>query len=487
MVARAKGEKKPQPLSLHIRPIAFADPLTLVPALAKDPVFAFLDSAAADPGAGDEDRGRYSYLCADPWRVITADDTTVRVDSRPVAGDPFAVLAATLAEIAEDEPVACPVPFATGLCGVLGYGLGAWLERLAPAPADRLALPAMTLGVYDCVAAFDLRARKAWIVSSGRPERDPRRRAARALARAEALERRLAAVSLVPDETAAAYEKTGSWRAERPRAAILAAIGKTIDAIEAGELFQANITQRFLADLPPGLDDLTLYRRLRRLSPAPFAALVGCGADHRLIGASPERFLRLGAEGRVETRPIKGTRRRDADPARDAAQAAALVASEKDRAENLMIVDLMRNDLGRVCAIGSVRVPRLIALESFASVHHLVSAVEGRLRPGLGAIDLLRACFPGGSVTGAPKIRAMDLITALEPARRGWYCGSVAWIGADGAMDSNIVIRSLTRAGATLIAQAGGAITAPSDPAEEYEESLIKMAPLLSALDGIER
>lgn len=140
-------------MSLHIRPIAFADPLTLVPALAKDPVFAFLDSAAADPGAGDEDRGRYSYLCADPWRVITADDTTVRVDSRPVAGDPFAVLAATLAEIAEDEPVACPVPFATGLCGVLGYGLGAWLERLAPAPADRLALPAMTLGVYDCADA----------------------------------------------------------------------------------------------------------------------------------------------------------------------------------------------------------------------------------------------------------------------------------------------------------------------------------------------
>ena len=224
---------------------------------------------------------------------------------------------------------------------------------------------------------------------------------------------------------------------------------------------------------------------MRAASPAPFAAFLGLGEGAAVVSASPERFLRLGADGRVETRPIKGTRPRRADAAADAAEARALLDSAKDRAENLMIVDLLRNDIGRVCAVGSVRVPVLCGLESFASVHHLVSVVEGRLAPGRTAVDLLRACFPGGSVTGAPKVRAMEIIAELEPARRGPYCGSIAWLGADGGMDSSIIIRTLCiGASGRVAAQAGGGIVADSDPAAEHEESLTKAAALLRALDG---
>ncbi|MCW2239241.1 anthranilate/para-aminobenzoate synthase component I [Azospirillum canadense] len=262
-------------------------------------------------------------------------------------------------------------------------------------------------------------------------------------------------------------------------------VTRALDYIRAGDIYQANITQRFLADRPAGLDDYALFERLRALSPAPFAAFLNCGPRLRIASASPERFIRLSASGAIETRPIKGTRPRYADPALDAAAAAELVGSVKDRAENLMITDLLRNDLGRVAALGSVRVPVLYGLESFASVHHLVSVVTAQLRPGLGPVDLLRAACPGGSITGAPKIRAMEIIDELEPARRGAYCGSVAWIGFDGAMDSSIVIRSLSLTPDAVVAQAGGGIVADSDPAAEHEEMLVKVRPLLRALDQV--
>ncbi|WP_244439515.1 anthranilate synthase component I family protein [Azospirillum baldaniorum] len=259
-----------------------------------------------------------------------------------------------------------------------------------------------------------------------------------------------------------------------------------LEYIRAGDIYQANFTQRFLAERRDGLDSYALYRRLRAISPAPFAAYLDCGPRLRIASASPERFIRLSAAGEVETRPIKGTRPRYADPAADAAAAAELVASVKDRAENLMITDLLRNDLGRVSRVGSVRVPTLYGLESFASVHHLVSVVTARLRPGLGAVDLLRAALPGGSITGAPKIRAMQIIDELEVARRGAYCGSVAWLGFDGAMDSSIVIRTLSITPDTVIAQAGGGIVADSDPADEHEEMMVKIRAQLRAL-GEER
>ncbi|MFG1375286.1 aminodeoxychorismate synthase component I [Xanthobacter autotrophicus] len=460
--------------------IPYRDPFAALHAFADAPYCAFLDSAAE----GDA-RARWSYLGADPFQVITSAADGVRVDGRIVPGNPFDVLAQSLAKNAiaanavPAEP--SPVPFRGGAMGYLGYELGRHLERLpAPRPANP-AVPELVLGLYDTVLAFDRLERRAFIVSTGRPEHGAAAQD-RAMARAAAVRRRLdTAPATAPEPD---FSLTGRFVPEQPRAQVEASIARVIEYIRAGDIFQANLTQQMRAALPPGLSDLTLYARLRALSPSPFAAFLRAGPDLSVLSASPERFLSLDPDGRVETRPIKGTRRRSPDPQEDARLAAALLASEKDRAENLMIVDLLRNDLSRVCQVGSVKVPALCALETFASVHHLVSVVEGRLKEGLGPVDLLTACFPGGSITGAPKIRAMEIIHELEPVPRGVYCGSVCWIGFDGAMDSSIVIRTITRAGETLLAQAGGGIVADSDPVDEYEESLVKLSPMLRALSG---
>jgi para-aminobenzoate synthetase component 1 len=248
--------------------------------------------------------------------------------------------------------------------------------------------------------------------------------------------------------------------------------------IRAGDIFQANFTTAFTAARPAGLSAAALYLALREASPAPFGAFID-GGGHALASASPERFVSLQANGRIEARPIKGTAARAADPLVDAGLRAALRGSAKDRAENLMITDLLRNDIGRVSCLGSVAVEALGALESFANLHHLVSVITAELQPGLTAIDLVRAVFPGGSVTGAPKIRAMEIIDEMEVCARGAYCGAIAWLGFDGAMDSSIVIRTITLTPETLIAQAGGAIVAESQAAAEYAEMLLKIAPLL--------
>ncbi|MFS8038211.1 aminodeoxychorismate synthase component I [Xanthobacter sp. AM11] len=461
---------------MHIVEIPYRDPFGAFQACSAAAHCAFLDSAAA----GDP-RARFSYIAADPFQVITSDAAGVRVDGVAVAASPFQALARALA--AHRLPAAPgPVPFRSGAIGYLGYELGRHLERLPPPrPADP-PLPEMVMGLYDTVVAFDHAAARAFILASGAPERGDGARRARARRRADELKERLeAAPAAAP---APDWTLRGTFRPERPRAEVEAAIARVIEYIRAGDIFQANLTQQMRARVPQGLGDLALYARLRALSPSPFAAFLRCGADISVLSASPERFLSLAPDGRVETRPIKGTRPRGADAAEDAALAAALLASEKDRAENLMIVDLLRNDLSRVSQVGSVKVPALCALETFASVHHLVSVVESRLQPGLGPVDLLEACFPGGSITGAPKIRAMEIIHELETAPRGVYCGSVAWIGFDGAMDSSIVIRTITQAGDTLLTQAGGGIVADSDPVDEYEESLVKLAPMLRALSG---
>ena len=271
------------------------------------------------------------------------------------------------------------------------------------------------------------------------------------------------------------------WSAEQNKSTSIKNIRTIIDYINAGDILQANYTQKFRAKRPLGLDDLTLYRRLCALSPAPFSAFLRCG-HVTLAGISPERFLRLRTDRHLEAWPIKGTRARDHDPVRDCQLAEELKESTKDYAENLMIVDLMRNDLARVCEIGSVHVSRLCELETFASVHHLVSCIEGRVCHEHHPVDVLRATFPGGSITGAPKIRAMEIIHELEPSPRGYYCGCLGWIGFDGAMDMSMTIRTLTMTDDTLIAQAGGGIVADSDPDAEYEECMIKIEPLLQTL-----
>jgi para-aminobenzoate synthetase component 1 len=443
-------------------PIPFRDPLALFAPLAHLPWAALLDSAEEHRA-----RGRHAYIAVDPYDTILTrfGDTA----------DPFAALRAKLPLALAPALPGLP-PFQGGALGILGYELGGYLERLPPPRASAPSAPDMAVGLYDTVAVFDLAGRKAWAVARDVPGAPAHRPPARSRAEALAAKLRAAPALGLPD-----WSARGAWRAETDRGRFEAMVARAVEYIRAGDIFQANVSQRFLAEFPSGLDPFTLYRRLRRLSPAPFAAYVNA-PGLQVLSASPERFLALDREGRIETRPIKGTRRRGADPAEDARFVAELRGSEKDRAENLMIVDLLRNDLSRVAAIGSVRVPELFTLETFARVHHLVSAVEGRLAPGRTALDLLAAAFPGGSVTGAPKIRALEVIHELEPARRGPYCGALAWIGFDGAMDSSIVIRTLWLAEGMVVAQAGGGIVADSAPAAEYEETMVKAAPLLAAL-----
>ncbi len=441
-------------------PISCGDPAALFRPWSAEPWAMLLDSAAPHPR-----NGRHSYIVAEPFQTVEAIGGQTLINGRPVGGSPFDALERALST--HPRPSDGPVPFTGGAVGFIGYEAGTALEGLRSRHGNPGGQPDFAFGLYDVVAAFDRQERRAWVIAA-RPEAEDRAR-------------RMAVRLSVPPPEQSAGPAPMRWRSELSRPDYLDRVGRVLEYIRAGDIYQANFTQRFLADARSDTDAYALYERLRRFSPAPFAAFLNCGPRLRLAGASPERFIRLGADRTIETRPIKGTRPRHADPAADAAAAAALSASIKDRAENLMITDLLRNDLARVSEVGSVRVPVLFGLESFATVHHLVSVVTSRLLPGLGPVDLLRAACPGGSITGAPKIRAMQIIDELEVARRGAYCGSVAWIGFDGAMDSNIVIRTLSVTQDHVIAQAGGGIVADSDPADEHEEMLVKARAQLRA------
>jgi para-aminobenzoate synthetase component 1 len=428
--------------------VPYLEPVTAAALWRDAPHLALLDSAGPV-----ETRSRYAYLAVEPIDIVDAG-----------GGDPFAALDAALSRHRRDS-IAAPVPFTGGAIGFFGYELGRYCDRQPIGRADDLGIPDYAFCLYDTILAFDRLIRRAWAIGPA--------------AKAAALARRIAAARPLPPPP----HYKGSWRPALSQAEYQTRVEILKRHIAAGDIFQANFTTRFTAERPAGSDTFELYRRLGATSPAPFAGFLACGPQLALASASPERFLRLAPDGRVETRPIKGTRPRDADPIKDDQLKTELAASAKDRAENLMIVDLLRNDLGRVAEVGSIHVPVLHEIESFASVHHLVSVVEARLRPGIGPVGLLRATFPGGSITGAPKIRAMELIDAVETSRRGPYCGSMAWIGFDGAMDSNILIRSLVITPDRLVAQAGGGIVADSDPVLEHKEMMVKIRPLLNVLD----
>jgi para-aminobenzoate synthetase component 1 len=410
---------------------------------------------------GAHPRARWSYLCCEPvalWRWSEGD-----------GGDPFARPRRT-PRLAGGPGLP---PFVGGWAGLLSYELGRAFERLPWPGGDRDGWPDVALGLYDTIAAFDHHAHRAFVLSwgldaEGRP--DPERAAWRARRLAEAVADRAppAPAPLTPTPgPPAALDPV------RPRARIEAAVAKTVALVRAGDIFQANLSWAFSGRLAAGDDPFAWFRRVAEASPAPFSAYLRL-PDRAVVSQSPELFLSLDAGGLVQTAPIKGTRRRGANPLEDAALARALSESPKDRAENLMIVDLMRNDLARVCAPGSVSVPALCAPEHFAHVHHLVSTVQGRLRPGLAAWDVLAAAFPPGSVTGAPKVRAMEIIAEAEGEPRGPYCGSMAWIGLDGAMGSSVLIRTAAcvrdSRGWRARVRAGGGIVADSDPADEAAE-----------------
>ena len=445
------------------------DPTAMFAALVDEPWSVWLDS-----GARGRVRGRYEIMTADPMVTLTTwgDETRIRRrdGSESVStADPFALVRTELG------PLSAPVgdlAFAGGAVGYFAYDLARRLERL-PATADAAeGIPDMAVGIHDWAAVTDHDRQRSWLLGA---DRDPRTRE-----RWEDLRTRL----LDPPgrEGGAPLTVTGSAQANLDAADYRRRLERIREFLRAGDCYQVNFAQRF--EIPAVGDAWPAYRRMRARNPAPFSAwLARPGME--ILSASPERFLCVGADGGVETRPIKGTRPRGHEPAADGALAAELEASAKDRAENVMIVDLLRNDLGRVCRPGSVQVPRLFQLESFPTVHHLVSTVTGQLDAGMHALDLLRACFPGGSITGAPKIRAMEIIEELEPHRRGVYCGAIGYVGFDGAMDTSIAIRTLVRSGGVARFWAGGGIVIDSDPDQEYQESFDKAAAMLALVESI--
>lgn len=469
-----------QPLVEELIPCP--DPVEASARLLGQPYLLFLDSAA-DP----ERLGRYTYLMAAPASVL-------RSKGKPEGRNPLEQAGSLLATH-RSEAVAGLPPFQGGLAGFISYDFGGVLEHLPSPRFDDLALQDLVLGFYDWVIAWDNRDSRAWIVSTGLPA-EGAARSRRAAERLGWVKRQLAGPPAsgralpphrlgtpAPSYPVAGFEQAGQigLRSSFTHRGYLDAVSRVRDYIIAGDIFQANLSQRLQAPLEE--DPWQLYKRLREVNPAPFAAYLEFEGV-AVASASPERFLLLDEAGRVETRPIKGTSPRGLSPLHDAALSLALAESEKDRAENLMIVDLLRNDLSRVCRPGTVRVPELFALEHYRTVHHLVSTVTGQLEPGRSATDLLAAAFPGGSITGAPKVRAMEIIAELEPSRRGIYCGSIGYLSLTGAMDTSIVIRTCVAIGGRVYLSVGGGIVADSDPEQEYRETLDKGRALVTALAG---
>ena len=350
--------------------------------------------------------------------------------------------------------------------GWLSYEAAAWTEPGNPWASDPLAT--LWIARHDPVLRFDLQERQLWIEGQDH-------KAIQALT--DALENQPTPPAQRPPRI-----PLDAWQQHTDQRAFADGVRRIRELIAAGDLFQANLTACCSTSWPQQSRALDLFLRVREACPAPFAGLVVADNGEALLSSSPERFLQMEPSGRIQTRPIKGTRPRHQSPQQDADLAADLVCSAKDRAENVMIVDLLRNDLGRVCRPGSIQVPQLLGLESYASVHHLTSVVEGQLQQGLSWVDLLEACWPGGSITGAPKLRACQRLHELEPTSRGPYCGSLIHLDWDGSFDSNILIRSLIRQGSTLRAHAGCGIVADSDPDGEADEVLWKLQPLLNAL-----
>ena len=437
------------------------------------------DSASRRP-----ELGRYSFLAADPFEFE-------ELASAPFGVDPFARLREWSRRFTSETVPNLP-PFQGGAAGLLSYELGGAWEQLPRPAVNEFDLPALAVGLYDWLIAWDHELGTAWVISHGFPAEGAARER-RAAERMQAVIARLNVghVANVPEPHKyvenvlhpLVRSPFDSGSSNFSRDEYLCAVERVIEYIRAGDVFQVNLSQRLL--FPAREDPLELYLRLRQLNSAPFAGYFAHD-DWTIASASPERFLRL-QDGEVETRPIKGTRRRRYRPEADLYTEDELRESEKDQAENVMIVDLLRNDLSKVCTPGSIRVPSLCAVETYETVQHLVSVVCGSLdRDSTGrqldAWDLLAAIFPGGSITGAPKVRAMEIIAELEPTVRGPYCGSLFYAGFDGSADSNLLIRTFTIRRGWIQCCVGGGIVAQSDSAAEYEETLHKAAGMLRAL-----
>lgn len=383
--------------------------------------------------------GRYSLLAIRPEQTVSGAD--------------FAALAPVLST---NLPA-----FANAWLGYLGYGLKNAVERLSEDDPSAIDLPNLHFSRYASILVFDHEERHITLHGE----------------------------ELIPDfgqpsPALAPLSGITALESDMTRASYLDKVQVILDAIRAGSLYQANLTRKFHGSFAQAPDAAALFLRLAEVSPAPYSALIKWG-DTAIVSSSPEQFLRMDADGRVETRPIKGSARRSADPAEDTAIREALATSEKDQAENLMIVDLMRNDLSRSCEIGTVRTESLFDISTYATVHHMASTVTGLRRSDVTPLELVAQCFPPGSMTGAPKIRAMELCSALEPRARGIYSGAIGWFGGDGSVDLSVVIRTLVVQGERFEFQVGGAIVHDSTPEGEWEETLVKARGISLAL-GIE-
>ncbi|WP_267369200.1 MULTISPECIES: aminodeoxychorismate synthase component 1 [unclassified Pantoea] len=408
---------------------------------------------------------RFDILTANPRATLVTRGAITSISdrsgTRESAADPLLLVQQQCDALGVTPAASETLPFQGGALGLFGYDLGRRFETLpARAEAD-LITPDMAVGIYDWALIADHHQQTLTLVAL------------------EAAQARLAWLTQWPAREALPFSLKSGWRSNLSYADYAARFAAVQDYIQAGDCYQVNLAQRFQAAYQG--DEWQAFCQLNDANRAPFSAFLRL-PESAILSLSPERFLSLNNR-HIETRPIKGTRPRCADPIADAQQAEALRHAEKDRAENLMIVDLLRNDIGRVAQPGSVTVPALFEVEPFPAVHHLVSTVRARLPASLQATDLLRACFPGGSITGAPKIRAMEIIDELEPQRRNAWCGSIGYLSLCGRMDSSITIRTLIAEGQQLYCAAGGGLVADSDPHAEYQETLDKVSRILPALE----
>ena len=420
-------------------------------------------SVLLDSGRPSAERGRFDLLSA--WPL-----TTLAVASEESGAAFLQRLRETLDQLGNaDLPSGLELPFAGGLIGYLSYDFGRHLEALPSQAEDDLQLPDARFGLYPWALISDHQACSSQLVFHPQLADSERQRL-------------IELFSQPTTATDSRFNLAGAMQADLSASQYQQAFEQIQQYIQAGDCYQVNFAQRFRAQCQG--DAWAAYCALRAACPTPFSGFQSLPGGDAILSLSPERFVKVSA-GHVETRPIKGTRPRGASASEDAANAAELLASPKDRAENLMIVDLLRNDLGRTCRIGSVRVPELFSLESYPNVHHLVSSVTGELAADRDALDLIAGSFPGGSITGAPKIRAMQIIDELEPTRRGLYCGSLLYLDVRGEMDSSIAIRSLLVKDGQVCCWGGGGIVADSDWQAEYQESITKVKVLLDTLQGL--
>lgn len=418
--------------------------------------------------------GRYSILTAEPYLIFKADNKKAIVETKEkkeiIYGNPLKILEETwlTSYIESDKKTA--LPFVGGAIGYFSYDLKDYIEKLPSLAKDDLKVPLIYLGFYGWAIVSDHLNQQTYLVVTNKSSLS-----------SEEIIKTIKKNSTGQTIRSFKAKTKKSFKSNFTKKKYLEAVKKAIEYIYAGDIFQVNLSQRFQTDL--SLHPFQIFSRLQEINPAPFAAYLDF-PEISLISSSPERFLLLNSAREVETRPIKGTRPRSTDQVRDQKLAQELVESEKEKAENLMIVDLERNDLGKVAEIGSVKVKELFKVENYATVHHLVSIIKAQLRKDFGHFDLLQATFPGGSITGAPKVRAMEIIEELEPTKRGPYTGALGYLSFNSRMDLNIIIRTVIAKEGQAFFQVGGGIVADSQPELEYEETLHKGKALFKVLEG---